>query len=167
MFTPDPKFSHPRSRIQGQNFPDPGFESASKKLSILTQKLFLISQKYDPGCSSRIRILIFTHPGSPDPVPQHCFVNFLLSLLRYPYLASGKNCPCEEYERSMLMLLSNQIFQMKYLYLVCIVLNHFIFSSMMTLYALLVYCSLCEPNNAEDNRVNRWNFFTSQVGFLS
>jgi hypothetical protein len=53
---------------------------------------------------------------------------------------------------------------MKYLYLVCIVLNHFIFSSMMTLYALLVYCSLCEPNNAEDNRVNRWNFFTSQVG---
>ncbi len=54
--------------------PDPNFVysgSTSKNLSILTQKLFLSSRKYDPGCSSRIRILIpdpdpdfFTHPGS-------------------------------------------------------------------------------------------------------
>jgi hypothetical protein len=39
---------------------------------ILTQKLFLSSQKYDPGCSSRIRILIFSIPDpgvkkAPDP----------------------------------------------------------------------------------------------------
>jgi hypothetical protein len=52
---------------------------------------------------------------------------------------------------------------MKYLYLVCIVLNHFIFSCMLTLYALLLYCSLCEPGDAEDNRANRWKFFNSQV----
>ncbi len=32
--------------------------------SILHQKLFLSSRKYDPGCSSQNRILIFTHPGS-------------------------------------------------------------------------------------------------------
>ena len=54
--------------------------------------------------------------------------------------------------------------QMKYLYLVCIVLNHLIFSGVLTLYALLVYCSLCEADNAEDNRINRWHFFTSYVG---
>ncbi len=42
---------------------DPGF--ASKKLSILTQKLFLSSRKYDLGYSSRIRILIFL--TNPDP----------------------------------------------------------------------------------------------------
>jgi len=45
------------SRIPDRNFFHPG--SASKNLSILTQKLFLSSRKYDPGCSSRIRILIF------------------------------------------------------------------------------------------------------------
>jgi hypothetical protein len=41
-------------------------ECASKNLNILTQeKWFLSSRKYDPGCSSRIRIQIFfTHPGS-------------------------------------------------------------------------------------------------------
>jgi hypothetical protein len=33
--------------------------SASKNLSVLTQKMVLSSGKYDPGCSSRIRILIF------------------------------------------------------------------------------------------------------------
>jgi hypothetical protein len=55
-----------RSRIRIFSRPDPG--SASKRLSILTQKLFLSSRKYDPGCSSRIRI-----PGTdfflpiPDP----------------------------------------------------------------------------------------------------
>ncbi len=68
MFIPDPNFS----------FPDPNFfhpgsvfflspGSASKNLSILTQKLFLCSRKYDPGCSSRIRILIFYPSRIPDP----------------------------------------------------------------------------------------------------
>jgi hypothetical protein len=38
---PDPNFFHPGSRIQGQKGPDPvsGSASASKNLSILTQKI--------------------------------------------------------------------------------------------------------------------------------
>jgi hypothetical protein len=58
----DPDFFHPGS--------------ASKNLSILTQKLI-----YDPGCSSRIRTLIFYPsriPGSKRhriPYPQHWFTN--------------------------------------------------------------------------------------------
>jgi hypothetical protein len=47
MFIPDPNIFHPGSVL--------------KNLSILNQKLFLSSRKYDPGCSSRIRI--------PDPDP--------------------------------------------------------------------------------------------------
>ncbi len=73
MFIPDPG---------SKRFPDPGSATASKSLSILSQNLFLSSRKYDPGCSSRIRILIFLpipDPGSrgskshriPDPDPQH------------------------------------------------------------------------------------------------
>ncbi len=51
---PDPNFFNPGSRIRFFSIPDPG--SASKNLSILTQKKwFLTSRKYDPGCSSRIR----------------------------------------------------------------------------------------------------------------
>ncbi len=48
----------------------------------VSEKLFLSFRKYDPGSSYRIRILIFTLPGSwiqgskrhriPDPDPQHC-----------------------------------------------------------------------------------------------
>jgi hypothetical protein len=46
------------------------------KYGILTQKLFLSSRKYDPGCSTRIRIpfLPIPDPGvkkAPDPDPQH------------------------------------------------------------------------------------------------
>jgi hypothetical protein len=53
-------FFHPGSRVK--KIPDNG--SASKNLSIFNpQKFFLCSQKYDPGCSSQIRIFIFTHPG--------------------------------------------------------------------------------------------------------
>jgi hypothetical protein len=58
MFVPGSEFFP--SRIP--DFFHPG--SASKNLSILTPKMFLNSRKYDPGCSSRIRILIFAHPGS-------------------------------------------------------------------------------------------------------
>jgi hypothetical protein len=54
------------SRIPIFSIPDTG--SASKNLSILTQKnCFLSSRKYDPGCSSRIRILTFYPPRIPDP----------------------------------------------------------------------------------------------------
>ncbi len=56
--------------------------------------MFLSSRKYDPGCSSRIRILIFypsriPDPGvkkAPDPDPQHwpnvvfCRLNFVVML---------------------------------------------------------------------------------------
>ncbi len=44
------------SRIRTVSIPDPG--SSSKKLRILN-KWFLSSKKYDPGCSSRIRMLTF------------------------------------------------------------------------------------------------------------
>ncbi len=76
MFIPDPNFS----------IPDPNFSYLGSWIRIKEFKyfnpkeLFLSSRKYDPGCSSRIRIL--THPGSriqrserhriPDPDPQHC-----------------------------------------------------------------------------------------------
>jgi hypothetical protein len=45
------------------NFFNPGFASTNSNTGILKQKkLFLSSRKYDPGCSSRIRI------PDPDPV---------------------------------------------------------------------------------------------------
>jgi hypothetical protein len=65
MFIPDPTFFHPGSRIRTLSIPDPG---SSKNLSISNskkaKKWFLSSKKYDPGCSSRIRMLTFSHPGS-------------------------------------------------------------------------------------------------------
>ncbi len=67
MFIPDPTFFHPGSRIRTVSIPDPG--SSSKNLSILTlkkakKKWFQSTKKYEPGCSSRIRMLTFSHPGS-------------------------------------------------------------------------------------------------------
>jgi hypothetical protein len=70
------------TRIQGQKDFGSGSGSASKNLSDFNlKKLFLSSRKYDPGCSSRIRIIIFIHTGAqiqgskryriPDPDPQH------------------------------------------------------------------------------------------------
>ncbi len=67
---PDPDFFHPGSRIRIKEF----FQYFNPK------KLFLSSQKYDSGCSSQIRILIF-YPSQiqgpkrhriPDLDPQHC-----------------------------------------------------------------------------------------------
>ncbi len=62
----------------------PGSGSASKNYGkySLPLKLFLSSWKYDPDCSSRIRILIFYPSRIPDPGvkkqrildPQHCFL---------------------------------------------------------------------------------------------
>jgi hypothetical protein len=62
VFIPDPIFFHPGSRIRifPSRIPDP-------------KKSFPSSRKYDPGCSSRIRILIFNHipdtgvQKAPDP----------------------------------------------------------------------------------------------------
>ena len=50
--------------------------------------------------------------------------------------------------------------QIKYLYMVFIVLSHFIFSVVYTVYALLLYCSLCEPNDTPEER---WQIFNSKV----
>ena len=61
---PDPGSTFFSSRIRIVSILDPG--SASKKLSILTKKWFLCSRKYDPGCSSRIRILTFYPSRIPD-----------------------------------------------------------------------------------------------------
>ncbi len=53
------------SRIRIFSIPAPG--SASNNLMIRTQKHgFLSSRKYDPGCSSRIQILIFYPSRIPD-----------------------------------------------------------------------------------------------------
>ncbi len=60
---PDPTFSHPGSRIRIFFYPG----STSKNLSILIKKLFLSSRKYDPSCSSRMRILIFYPSRIPGP----------------------------------------------------------------------------------------------------
>jgi hypothetical protein len=71
MFIRDPKFS----------IPDPG--SALKNLSILTQKIVstLSEIRYDPGCSSRIRILIFTGSRGPKrhriPNPSESVIFYL------------------------------------------------------------------------------------------
>jgi hypothetical protein len=86
---PDPNFFYPGSRVKKI----PG--SASVIRTILTQKLFLNSRKYDPKYSSWIRILDpdldflpIPDPGSrgqkgtrsqiPDPDPQHWFLGFCL-----------------------------------------------------------------------------------------
>jgi hypothetical protein len=48
--------------------PDPGSQIRIKEFKYFqTKKLFLSFQKYDPGCSSRIRILIFYPSRIPDP----------------------------------------------------------------------------------------------------
>jgi hypothetical protein len=56
---PGSDFFHPGSMVK--KIPDPGSESAPRIEVFFTQKIGSIpySPKYDPGCSSRIRILIF------------------------------------------------------------------------------------------------------------
>ena len=54
--------------------------------------------------------------------------------------------------------------QVKYLYIVFIVSTHFIFSVVFTLYALLVYSSLCQPvDDVPKEPGQRWNIFHSYV----
>jgi hypothetical protein len=77
MFIPDPNFFHPGSEF----FQGPG--SASKYFN--PKKWFLSSWKYDLGCSSGIRILIFypyriQDPEDSDPNTVFCR-NFLFSTL--------------------------------------------------------------------------------------
>jgi hypothetical protein len=74
-----------RIRIQHPSVADPNFsipdlnffhpESRIKEVKYFNPKLFLSSWNYDPGCPSRILILIFTHPGSrgqKGTATQHC-----------------------------------------------------------------------------------------------
>jgi hypothetical protein len=56
MFIPDPNFFHPGSRIRIKKFK-----------SFNPKKWFISSRNYDPGCSSRIRILTFHPSRIPDP----------------------------------------------------------------------------------------------------
>jgi hypothetical protein len=65
---PGSEFFPSRIRI----FPVPYPGSASKNLSILTQKIVISSRKYDPDCSSRIRIPESKRHRISDPDPQHC-----------------------------------------------------------------------------------------------
>ncbi len=86
---PDPNFFHPGT--------------SSKNLCILTQKLFLSSRKYDPGCSSRIRILIFypsriqgvkkaPDPGSATQVFTNCMIADEVLHVSRPLLAPALLC---------------------------------------------------------------------------
>ncbi len=56
MFIPDPNFFHPGSRIR-----------IKKESKYFNPKNCSLSQKYDPGSSSRIRILILYPSWIPDP----------------------------------------------------------------------------------------------------
>ncbi len=64
---PGSDFFHPGSRVK--KIPWSGSASASKNLSVLTQKLFPCSRKYDPRRSSRIRILDPNLDFLPIPDP--------------------------------------------------------------------------------------------------
>jgi hypothetical protein len=73
---PDPNCLHPGSRIRIKEFK---YFNPPKK----PKKWFLSSRKYDTGCSSRIRMLIF-YPSRiqgpkrhriPDPEPQHWWIH--------------------------------------------------------------------------------------------
>ncbi len=57
-----------RSRILDPNFFHPGSRIRIKEFKYFyPKKCFLTSRKYDPGCSSRIRILTFYPSRIPDP----------------------------------------------------------------------------------------------------
>jgi hypothetical protein len=65
MFIPDPTFFHPGSELSPSRIRIKEFKY------FIPKKWFLSSKKYDPGCSSRIRMLTFYPSRIPDPDPQH------------------------------------------------------------------------------------------------
>jgi hypothetical protein len=66
----------PWIRLFPSRNPNKEFKYFNPKIS------FLSSRQYDPGCSSRIRIMIFTHPGS-----RHGYnIGFLVYLLMFRIL---------------------------------------------------------------------------------
>jgi hypothetical protein len=67
---------YPGSRIRLFSIPNPGSELSPSRILVKefkyfnpkkSKKWFFSSKKYDPGCSSRIRMLTFSHPGSRIP----------------------------------------------------------------------------------------------------
>jgi hypothetical protein len=60
---PDTVYEFFPSRIPYTNFFHPGSRSRIKEFKYFNPKNCFLALKYDPGCSSRIRILIFYHPG--------------------------------------------------------------------------------------------------------
>jgi hypothetical protein len=68
MFIPDPGSEFFPSRIPDLGFFYPGSRIRIKEFKYFNPKnCFLSSRKYDPGCSSRIRILTFYPSRIPDP----------------------------------------------------------------------------------------------------
>ncbi len=72
---------YPRSRIRLFSILVPGSRMHIKEFKYFNSKIsFLSSRKYAPGCSSRIRILIFTHPGSRLGIRNTVWIRMILSL---------------------------------------------------------------------------------------
>jgi hypothetical protein len=108
---PDLNYFHPGSRIRVKEFKY--FKFSTPK------KWFLCSWKYDPGCSSRIRILtihssririLTIHPSripdpgvkkAPDPDPQHCLLGINT---KYECLRSEKERQ-RDYKKQQLRML--------------------------------------------------------------
>jgi hypothetical protein len=71
MFIPDPGSDFFPSRIPEPNCLHPGSRILIKEFKYFNpkkpKKWFLSSKKYDPGCSSRIRMLTFYPSRIPDP----------------------------------------------------------------------------------------------------
>ncbi len=68
MFFPDPGSNFFPSQIPDPNFFHPGSQISIKEFKYFNpKKWFLRSRKYNPGCSSRIRILTFYPSRIPDP----------------------------------------------------------------------------------------------------
>jgi hypothetical protein len=85
MFIPDPETDFFPSRIR--IFPSriPGPHQRIKPKNPNPKKLFLSSRKYDPGCSSRIRILTFYPSGIQGSKGNG-------SRIRISNTATGKHC---------------------------------------------------------------------------
>jgi hypothetical protein len=64
---PDPNCLHPGSRIRIKEFKNFNPKKPKKLFLKKPKKWFLSSRKYDPGCSSRIRMLTFYPSRIPDP----------------------------------------------------------------------------------------------------
>jgi hypothetical protein len=64
MFIPDPTFFYPGSELSPSRIRIKEFKYFNAQK---IKKWFLSSGKYDPGCSSRIRMLTFYPSRIPDP----------------------------------------------------------------------------------------------------